>query len=56
MQVQRIAATLYLVAAVGLLVYGFSAQPRNSVAFAFGGVLLALGATRLRSSGRRGAS
>jgi hypothetical protein len=56
MQVQRIAATLYLVAAVGLLVYGFSAQPRNSVAFAFGGVLLALGATRLPSSGRRGAS
>ncbi len=32
MQVQRIAATLYLVAAVALLVYGFSAQPRNSVA------------------------
>jgi hypothetical protein len=56
MQVQRIAATLYLVAAVALLVYGFSAQPRNSVALAFGGVLLALGATRLRSSGRRGAS
>ncbi len=55
MQVQRIAATLYLVAAVGLLMYGFSAQPRNSVALAFGGVLLALGATRLGSSGRRGA-
>jgi hypothetical protein len=32
MQVQRIAATLYLVAAVGLLMSGFSAQPHNSVA------------------------
>ena len=56
MKVQRIAATLYLVAAIGLLMYGFSAHPRNAVAIAFGGVFLALGATRLRSSGRRGAS
>ena len=55
MQVERIAATVYLVLAAGLLMYGFSAQPRNSVAIAFGGVLLALGANRLRSSWRRGA-
>lgn len=56
MQVQRIAATLYLVAAAGLLMYGFSAQARHSVAIAFGGVLLAVGAARLRSSGQQGAS
>ena len=55
MQVERIAATVYLVLAAGLLMYGFSAQPRNSVTIAFGGVLLALGANRLRSSSRRGA-
>ena len=55
MQVQRIAAAIYLAAAIGLLMYGFSAQPRNSVAIAFGGVLLALGVTRLRG-GWRGAT